>query len=427
MPGGTRAGTGAPLLVVGTDHRTSPAAWRDRFALMEMDLAAELDRLRARGFSAAVLLATCDRIEVVTVGADPNSARLAVAEHLAERVGVAAATVEAALYVHAGLSALRHLFAVASALDSIVVGEPHILGQLRTAHRVASEAGMVSGVLKSALQAAFATARRVRRDTGIAGRPVSIAAAAVELAREIQGDLRRATALLIGSGEMGELMVDQLRRAGLGRALVAGPEPFAERIAHRLTCPLLPFPVPDGALAEADIVVTAVASGRRILTAANMSAALRARRRRPVFVIDTAIPFDVEPSVNDLDGAFLYSLDDLEGAAMTGRAPREAASVAAWALLDSELASFERRQAERAAVPTVTRLRAHFEAARAAVLRDQPGLDAEAATRLLVNRLLHAPSETLRALAASAGDAAAEEVLVRRLFRLEFEDGDETQ
>jgi len=426
MPGGITAGTGAPLLVVGTDHRTSPAAWRDRFALMEMDLAAELDRLRARGFPAAVLLATCDRIEVVTVGADANSARLAVAEHLAERVGVTAATVEAALYVHVGLSALRHLFAVASALDSIVVGEPHILGQLRAAHRVASEAGMVSGVLESALQAAFATARRVRRETGIADRPVSIAAAAVELAREIQGDLQRATALLIGSGEMGEFMVDQLRRAGLGRVLVAGPEPFAERIAHRLACTLLPFPVPDGALAEADIVVTAVASGRRILTAADMSAALRARRRRPVFVIDTAIPFDVEPSVNDLDGAFLYTLDDLEGAAMTGRETREAASAAAWGLLDSELASFERRQAERAAVPTVTRLRAHFEAARAAVLRDQPGLDAEAATRLLVNRLLHAPSETLRALAASAGDAAAEEVLVRRLFRLESDDGDET-
>ena len=150
MPGGITAGTGATLLVIGTDHRTSPAAWRDRFALMEVELAAELDRLRGKGFAEAVLLATCDRIEVLTVGTDPVSVRLRVAEHLSERLGEHVATVEAALYVHEGMSALRHLFAVASALDSLVVGEPHILGQLRAAHRAASEAGLASAGLESA-------------------------------------------------------------------------------------------------------------------------------------------------------------------------------------------------------------------------------------------------------------------------------------
>jgi glutamyl-tRNA reductase len=157
-----------------------------------------------------------------------------------------------------------------------------------------------------------------------------------------------------------------------------------------------------------------------------MEVALRRRRRRPVFVIDTAIPPDVEPAVNDLDGAFLYTLDDLERSAMAGRAGREAAAAAAQVILDAELAGFERRQAERAAVPAVTVLRAHFETVRAAVLREHPGLDAEAATRLLVNRLLHAPSEALRGLVAAEGDTAAAEALLRRIFQLLNEEGDPT-
>jgi glutamyl-tRNA reductase len=156
-----------------------------------------------------------------------------------------------------------------------------------------------------------------------------------------------------------------------------------------------------------------------------MAQALRQRRRRPVFVIDAAIPPTVEPAVNDLDGGFLYTLDDLERAAVAGRNARGAAAAEAWVVLENELAAFERRQAERAAVPAVTALRSHFEAVRAALLRDEPGLDAEAATRLLVNRLLHAPSEVLRGLAASAGDASGAEAVARRLFRLDREEGDE--
>jgi len=425
MPGDDAAGTGGKLLVIGADQRTARAVWRDQFALVEANLAAELDRLRTRGFRDLALLATCERIELITMGVELETARASFAAHFAERLGVSRDQLMSVLYVHEGTSALRHLFALASSLESPVLGEPHILGQLRAAHRIASEAGSVGGNLEAVLQGTFAAARRVRRETRIGERPGSLAAAAVELAREILGDLDRAVGLLVGTGEMGEMMLDQLRSSGLRRVIVSGTLPAVEAIAARLSCPWAPFPPTEALLAEADIVVEAMTGGPRRLSVGAMAPALRQRRRRPVFIIDAAVPPTVEPAVNDLDGAFLYTLDDLERAAMVGRNAREAVTAEAWAVLEDELAAFERRQAERAAVPAVTALRNHFEAVRAALLRDEPGLDAVAATRLLVNRLLHAPSEVLRALAASTGAAAESEALARRLFRLDRDEGDE--
>jgi len=424
MPGDS-AGTGGRLLVIGADHRTAPPAWRDQFARIEANLDAELDRLRARGFRDLALLATCDRLELITIDADAEIVRANFAEYIAERLGGAPDQLTSALYVHEGASALRHLFAVASSLESQVLGEPHILGQLRAAHRIASEAGLVSGGLEAACQGALAAARRVRRETRIGERPGSLAAAALEVAREIHGDLDRVVGLLLGTGEMGELMLDQLRLAGLGKMIVSGAPPMVEAIASRLSCPWAPFPPTAALLAECDILIAASTGGPSTLSVGTMGDVLRQRRRRPVFVIDAAIPPTVEPAVNDLDGAFLYTLDDLERAAIAGRSAREAAAAEAWAVLEDELAAFQRRQAERAAVPAVTALRSHFEAVRAALLRTQPDLDAEAATRLLVNRLLHAPSEELRGLAASESGAAELEALARRLFRLDRDEGDE--
>ena len=191
MPGET-AGTGGRLLVIGTDHRTTPSAWRDQFAVIEANLPTELEKLRALGFRDLTLLATCDRIELVTVGAEIEAVRRSFTAYLAGRLGVSADELGSALYMHAGNPALRHLFALASSLESIVLGEPHILGQLRAAHRAASEAGLVGAELEAALQGALAAARRVRRETRIGERPGSIAAAALEVAREIHGDLDRA-------------------------------------------------------------------------------------------------------------------------------------------------------------------------------------------------------------------------------------------
>jgi glutamyl-tRNA reductase len=427
MPGADAAGTGIALLVIGTNHRTSPLALRDRFALIEAELPAALDTLRGAGLGEAVLIATCDRVELITAGGDGERAAGRFIDFLAERTGFAAGAIAACVYRYEGGAALRHLFAVASALDALVIGEPQVLGQVKAAHRLAAELGLAGAALETAFSAAYAAARRVRRETRIAERPVSIAAAALQLARDIHGDLDRSAALLIGPGEMGELIAEQFRRAGLARLVVCGPPARAERAAQRFGCNRLPLDELDDALAAADIVIASLGSGRATLTVPRVAAVLRRRPRRPIFVIDAAVPADAEPAVNDLDGAFLYDLGDLERAALAGRAVREAASAEAWRVIDAELAAFAERRAARRAVPAVVALRRHVEALRRQALAEACG-DAEAATRLLANRLLHDPSEVLRALAgASPGESAAIEELVRRLFRLSGEVEEKTE
>ena len=406
------------LIVIGLHQRTSPADLRARFGLVEGDVDDALEALRARGVREAVLIATCDRMELVC---GDNATAAAFVPFVAAYAALPVASVAAAIYRHEGEAALRHLFAVASALDSSVIGEPHVLSQLRAAHRVAAEQGLVGPDLESAFVAAFACARRVRRETPIAERPQSIAAAALDLARGIHGDLDRCAALLIGPTEMGELMADQFRRAGLARLVVCGPAERAARAAQRLACNHAPLDELEAALVPADIVISALGTGRTVLGAPLLAAALRKRPLRPIFVIDAALPAEADPAINALDGAFLYDLADLERAAMAGRAKRQEAAAAAWRIVDEELASFRAKSAARRAVPAVVALRRHFEALRAEVMAER-GLDADAATRLLVNRLLHAPSEALRDVAGRDGDAAAIEALLRRLFRLADEE-----
>ena len=407
---------GSGLLVIGTNHKTAPQRLRDCFALVEADLAGALEELRGAGLGEVALIATCDRVELVTTGGDAARAGAALAALLARRGG---GDVAAAFYRHDGAAALRHLFAVASALDSLVIGEPQVLGQVKAAHRLAAELGLAGVELEGAFAAAAATARRVRRETRIAERPVSIAAAALQLARDIHGDIAGCRALLLGSGEMGELMAEQFQRVGLAHLVVCGMPARVERAAQRLRANIVPLEPLEDALAGADIVIAALGAGRATLTKPRLAAALRQRPTRPIFVIDTAIPADAEPAVNDLDGIFLYDLGDLERAALAGRATREAEAAEAWRILEAELDDFVRRRAQRRAAPAVVALREHVEALRRQALAESHG-DAEAATRLLANRLLHAPSEVLRErMAAVPGEAEAMEALLRRLFRLE--------
>jgi glutamyl-tRNA reductase len=404
-----------PLIIAGLARRSAPPAFADRIGLVENDLDGALEALREAGVREAVLIATCDRVELVSHDA---AAAAALAPIVAARLGVAVDGVVAALYRHEGDAALKHLFALASALDSLVIGEPHVLGQLRAAHRMAAETGLVGPALETAFLGAFACARRVRRDTRIAERPQSIAAAALDRARDVHGALERCAALLLGPTEMGELMAEQFRRAGLQRLVVCGPPERAPRAAQRLSCNHAPLDELADALAAADIVVSALGTGRTVLTPALLAQALRKRPLRPIFVVDAAIPSDADPAVNALDGVFLYDLADLERAALVGRATREAAAAEAWRIVEDELAAFRAKDAARRAVPAVVALRRHFDKVRDEVMAER-GLDADQATRLLVNRLLHAPSEALRDLAGRAGDAAAMETLLRHLFRLD--------
>ena len=228
-------------------------------------------------------------------------------------------------------------------------------------------------------------------------------------------------ALLIGPSELGELMAEQFRRAGLAHLVVCGPAERAGRAARDLASNVVGLGSLEAAVAAADIVIASLGSGRAVLTRDLVAAALRKRPLKPIFVIDAAIPADAEPAINDLDGAFLYDLGDLERAALAGRAERQAAASAAWAIIDAELAAHAQRAASRRAVPAVVALRRHIERLRDEALAE--GGDAEVVTRRLVNRLLHDPSEVLRQVAGADADVAAMEQVIRRLFRLGTDEG----
>lgn len=415
----------AQIVVVGANHRSSSLALRDQLFVDDAAISGFLAGMRERGLSQAVVLSTCDRVEVMTAHADPHRAVAIIASALAERAGIAPEAMQAQLYIHAGTDAVRHCFAVTSSLDSLIIGEPHVLGQVKTVHRLAREANMVGPEIEALLQAAYGVAKRVRSETHIAERPVSIAAAAVQFARDLHGDLDRCDGLLVGTGDMGELVGEALMAAGLRKLSVTAQRASrAEAIAESLGAAAIPYETLGDRLAEADIILTAVGGRHPVLAPEAVTAALRKRRRKPIFIVDAGIPGDVDPAVNRVEGAFLYDLTDLERVALEGRATREAASRSAWQIVDAEISAFVRGRAARTAVPAIVSLRHHFEAAREQVLKEAHG-DAEAATRMLINRLLHDPSEVMKEVA-SIGDAGRAEWdqterVIRRLFRLERE------
>jgi glutamyl-tRNA reductase len=408
------------LFVAGVGHASAGDAMVERMFITDSALPAALAALRQAGIEQAIVLSTCDRVEVIGAATDPLAQGTRALALLAERAGMDGETINRLGHQASDEAALRHLFALAAGLESQVLGEPQILGQIKDAHRRASAASMIDRELETALQACYAAAKRVRSETEIGRRPVSLAQAAVQLARDVHGALGRSRCLMIGAGEMGELLVEQLRLAGVDRLSITAPSPVrAEEAARRLAGRVVPYEPLDAAIADCDIIVTAAGTGRYLLTRARVDAAQRARRHRPLFIIDAGVPADVEPAVEGLDGVIRYDLDDLERATMSGRASRSAATEPALRIIDDEIAAFQRAQAERAAVPAIIALRRHFEAARQQALR-QAGGDATRATELLVNRLLHEPTSALRRAAGFDGLGIKRQEM-ERLLKLLFQ------
>lgn len=417
-------------VVIGFGHRLTSAALRDRLFIEDAQIGGVLADMRSAGLTQAIVLSTCDRVEVQGAAADPPAFAQSVLRLFAARSGLAAEALGRQAHLLVGGDATRHIFAVAAALDSQVVGEPQVLGQVKEAHRRSRDAGLVGPELDVVLQAAYGAAKRVRSETALGERPVTLASAALQVARDIHGELAACAALLIGAGDMGELLIEHFRGAGLKRLAVTGPSaPRSEALARQFECHVAAFEPLLPALASADIVVTAAGTGRFSIGAEMVQEALRRRRRRAMLLVDLGVPADIDPAVEPLDGAFRYDLDDLERVAMSGRASRETAAAEAWAILDGELAAFTRERAGRTAAPAITALRRHFEAHRARVLIESGG-DAVRATELLINRLLHEPSEALRRLAAeAAADPAARraaERLVYELFGMETDKDEES-
>jgi len=395
-------------MVVGANHRSSAMSIRDRLFVEDAQVPGVLEKLREAGIGEAMVVSTCDRVEIQGLHEDPDAAARRIVEILAGHAELKVSDLDGQTYTLAGDEAVRQIFRVAASLDSLVVGEPQVLGQVKSCHRLAAEAGMIGTALEAILQAAYAAAKRARNETAIGERPVTIAAAAARLAQDLHGDLSKRSGLLIGTGEMGELTAEAMQGEGLGDLVVVHSTlARAEALARELNCHV----------GDYDDLSRAQGARRHVVTADMMQVAIHRRRRRPVFLVDTSLPGDVDPAINRIDEAFLYDLADLEGVVMDGRASRESEAAKASEIVDAEVEAFLRGRAERVAVPALGDLRGHFEKIREQVLKET-GDDAEKATRLLINRLLHAPSEAMRGEAASSSGWPAAENVIRRLFGL---------
>ncbi len=420
------------LLLVGMSHRTAPLELRERFSVD--DPAPIITKwIREACIDEAVLLSTCNRVEAVVWTADPETAllrlRSAFERELApDDARPGTAELDAALYVHHDAAAVRHVFRVASAVDSMVVGEPQILGQVKDAYRAAVDAGTCGPMLGRLYQRAFATAKRVRNETRIAERPVSVARVAVELARQIFETLEDKHALLIGAGEMIELALERLRREGIASVRVANRTPArAAALAARFDASAHGLDEVPELLMRSDVVLTCIGGDRPIVEAAQVAAAIRGRRGRALFAIDLGVPRNVHPDVARLDGAYVYDLDDLQVVAESNAAERRREVEHAEAISLEEQQRFEGWLGALAAVPTIRELRARAEAIRREVI--ERGLSGtgcgererelvDSITRAVVNKILHAPVSRLRSeLDGSEGLAHLE--AARALFALD--------
>lgn len=410
-------------LIVGVNHRTGSLTLRDKLFVEDAGVPGFLDRLRSHGIDQALVLSTCDRVEVIAASCDTGGDAQYIGETFSDHAGLSKDEVLHAMTSVTGTEAVRHLFRVAASLDSVIVGEPQVLGQLKACHRLARDQGMASGDLDRLMQSAYRTAKRVRTETAIGERPVSIAAVAVGIAREVHGRLEDARALLLGGGDMGELIAEELLKGGLGLLTYCDfGRPAADVVARLGAHPIEMTGVTD-ALADADVVIAAIGGRTQALSADMVRLALKTRKSRPQFIVDASLPRDVETAVDRLDDAFLYDLADLERLAMEGQASRSFEAESAEYIVVAEVDGYLKGRVDRTAASAIGALHNHAATLRESVLKEAGG-DADRATHLLMQRLLHAPSERLRVMAQSGADIEAVERLIRDLFGI-AEDGDD--
>jgi glutamyl-tRNA reductase len=419
------------IVLLGMNHRTAPVDVRERFAADEPGVL--LRKLVDRPeIAEATLLSTCNRVEVVVATENSDAAKHVLydffARDLANGEGPAAGALEEVTYLRQGREAVEHVFRVASSIDSMVVGEPQILGQVKDAYREATEAGVAGAVLSRLFQRAFATAKRVKNETGIAQRPVSVARVAVDLAKQIFETLEDKSALLIGAGDMIEAALVALHDHGLGERKVANRTVAnAEALAERFGGTAHGLDELDRLLPDSDIVLTCVGGDAPLLTRKRIKRSLRGRRGRPLFLIDIGVPRNVDPAVHELDNAYLYDLDDLQEVAAANVKERRRESERAERIVYEEREQFEGWMVALQAVPTIRNLRDRAESIRsgeidrfAGRLRLEGGQNEvlEQLTRSIVNKLMHSPIARLRdETDREAGLIRLEEA--RRLFGLD--------
>jgi len=410
-----------PFSVLGLNHKTAPVALREKIAFSEERLLTALRTLRQEaGVAEVVILSTCNRTEVYWAG----SASGADLSNWLERHHGNTLDLAPSLYVHREQQAVEHAFNVASGLDSMVLGEAQILGQLKDAYRVAQEAGSTGPALNKLFQAAFSAAKRVRSETRIGENAVSIASATVSLARRMYSDLSAHTALMVGAGDMNALTARHFMSAGVKRLVIANRTlGRAQALAAELKAHAVGLGELDKELAQADIVITCTASTLPLITRESAEAAIRARRRRPIFMVDLAVPRDIDPAVADLEDVYLFSIDDLQQLIDENRQQRAVAAGGARLLVAEEVARFLTESRAHDAGPAIRTLRQQadgirlqtVEQARRLLAAGKPADEViEYLANTLTNRLLHTPTQALRQ-AAELTDTALAEAVTRLL------------
>jgi glutamyl-tRNA reductase len=389
---------------------------RERVDFQARGLEKALRTLAARSQNGAeiAVLSTCNRAELYVACEDVGAARAELVEFVGAFHGVDAAALEPHVYHVADLEAARHLFRVAAGLDSLVVGEPQILGQVKEAHGAARQAETAGPLLNRLFHSSFAVGKRVRSETGVGSGAVSVSYAAVALARKIFGNLDGRVVVVIGAGEMGQLTAQHMKSQGVRNVtIVSRTMAHAARTADAIGgATAAPWDEMDTALAASDIVITATGASAPILTKARIEAVMRPRRSRPLFIIDIAVPRDVEAAAGEIEQVFLYNIDDLQQAVRENMARRSSEVTRAEAIVDEELEKFGSWLRARGVIPTVVALRQSFESIRRAELdrldfklsalpaeaRDEARARVDEITHLIVEKLLLTPTEQLKSL-----------------------------
>jgi glutamyl-tRNA reductase len=420
------------LLLTGLSHKTAPVHLREKMAIPETGLADALHELQNMGASEAVILSTCNRVEIAVTSPDHAEPGEIVNRFMEAWQGSASAF-DGHIYRLESREAIQHVFRVAASLDSMVVGEPQILGQLKSAYAVAKAEGAVGGLLETVLTRAFGVAKRVRTETGVGQMAVSVSYAAVELARKIFGSLQGHTVMIIGSGKMGELAAKHLHRSGAKRIIVTNRTwERAQEMAAVFSGHAIEYGRFASMLPEVDIVIASSGAPHYILNRDDMQRVIVARRNKPMFLIDIAVPRNIDPSVNDIEGVFLYDVDDLEGVVNANLQERTKQAAHAETIVTDEVERMMSRLKLEEVTPTIISLQEQLEEIRASevarAIRRMPQMtieqqrqveaQIEATTRSIVNKIAHGPISELRR---NAGQPEGVSVInaIRRVFHLQ--------
>src|SRR4051794_21971869 len=414
------------VTLTGVNHKTAPVSVRERLAFNEAELPHVLDELTSvPGVSEAIILSTCNRVEVAVTTEDEVDTDSIVSGFLCRMRELDRSWLEPHLYRFEGSDAVRHLFRVAASLDSMVIGEPQILGQLKAAYNLAREHGTLTGVLDTVLTRAFNVAKRVRSETEIGASAVSVSYAAVELAREIFGSLKKRRVMLIGAGKMSELAARHLYRSGAEIRVTNRTESRARDLAELVHGTIVSYESFRSHLKEIDIVITSSGVTDYLLRKDDVRRILDARKNRPMFLIDIAVPRNIEPAVNELDNVFLYDIDDLQKVVAENLRTRMSEAEAADRIITEEVERLESWMRTRSVGPVIADLQESLERLRASevermrgklgTLSPQQEQAIEQLTRGLINKIAHGPIAALRR---NADDTTVIE-RIRNIFRLD--------